>query len=242
MTTPTNGYPADWTAGEYNPSDHFMQIDRYDRKTSKKVPADYLNVQQRTVWFIRDQRAMIVSGIAKVPYTIQTEIVEIDRQQGWAHFKTYIRDVLGNEVTMYGSESAADFGDFIEKASTKSVGRALAILGYGTAQAIELDEGEERPVDAPVERPAQTQRAPQPQRPAQSATQQPVQQRPTQPQNGEAMATDRQITSIRKLCLALNRTEPDLATLTFAAARELLTELSHAYSEQRNASASGERR
>ena len=38
-----------------------------------------------------------------------------------------------------------------EKAETKAVGRALAMLGYGTQFAPELDEGE-RIVDSPVER------------------------------------------------------------------------------------------
>ncbi len=54
-------------------------------------------------------------------------------------------------VTAYGSESARDFPDYIEKASTKSLGRALLALGYGAAFAPEMDEGE-RIVDAPIER------------------------------------------------------------------------------------------
>lgn len=51
--------------------------------------------------------------------------------------------------------------------------------------------------------------------------------------NSEAMVTDRQQTSIHKLCTALGRSEPDYRTLTFIAARELLTQLSMAYSESR---------
>lgn len=53
------------------------------------------------------------------------------------------------------------------------------------------------------------------------------------PPNG--LAHERQVASIRKLCTALRRDEPDFATLTFNDARELLTELSRAYSEQRRA-------
>ena len=49
----------------------------------------------------------------------------------------------------YGSESVKDFGDYLEKAETKAVGRALAMLGYGTQFAPELDEGD-RIVDSPV--------------------------------------------------------------------------------------------
>jgi hypothetical protein len=54
--------------------------------------------------------------------------------------------------------------------------------------------------------------------------------------NQEAMATDRQQMSIKKLCTALNQEIPNLASLTFNQARELLTQLSHTYSEARPAS------
>ncbi len=43
---------------------------------------DYLNVQNRLLWFIRDQRAFISGGLARVPYVIQTELVEMDREVG----------------------------------------------------------------------------------------------------------------------------------------------------------------
>jgi hypothetical protein len=54
--------------------------------------------------------------------------------------------------------------------------------------------------------------------------------------NQEAMATDRQLTSIRKLCTALNQNLPNFENMTFNQAREMLTQLSHAYSEARPAS------
>lgn len=136
-------YPNGWgtLAAEYDPNKNLMQL----------KGRDYLNVQNRLLWFIRDQRAIIAAGLATHAHVIQTELVELDRAQGFAHFKTYVRDALGNEATMYGSESAKDFGDYAEKASTKSLGRALLALGYGTAFAPEMDEGE-RVVDAPRER------------------------------------------------------------------------------------------
>lgn len=62
---------------------------------------------------------------------------------------------------------------------------------------------------------------------------------PVRPNTSGAPATDRQITSIRKLCTALNRPQPDTTTMTFTAARELLTELSHAYNDARHAAANG---
>jgi hypothetical protein len=223
-TTPR--FPSNWRIGQdFDPNDHLIQL----------KGRDYLNVQSRLLWFIRDQRALIAEGLGTVPYTIQTELVELDRGQGWAHFKTYVRDVLGNEATMYGSESKYDFPDFIEKASTKSLGRALAMLGYGTAFAPEIDEGE-RVVDAPVQQ----------QRPASIAAQPlpaPMQRQQVARSAGAVVAsdqavpaTDKQIASIRKLCVALGREEPNLDGLTLAAARDLLSQLNRDYAEARQAS------
>ena len=43
------------------------------------------------------------------------------------------------------------FPDYIEKAETGAMGRALAMCGYGTLQAWEFDE-QERSADTPVEK------------------------------------------------------------------------------------------
>src|SRR5262249_37755736 len=146
--------------------------------------------------------------------------------------KTYVRDVLGNESTMYGSESAKDFGDFAEKASTKSLGRALLALGYGTAFAPEMDEGE-RVVDAPVERKrAGTRSASEPVARPMAATPAPAQRSAP---NAEPLATEQQLRSISKLCEALGRPEPE-PELTLAQARELISQLSGEYQRMRRAS------
>lgn len=146
---------------------------------------------------------------------------------------------------MYGSESAKDFADYAEKASTKSVGRALLALGYGTAFAPEMDEGD-RVVDTPQrhapaqarERQPQVVRETPPSREAPAARElTPVRASvPTgEPAGGEAMATEKQVASIRKLCEALGKPEPE-GTLTYARARELLTQLSGEYQRTRRAS------
>jgi hypothetical protein len=224
-------FPANWhIAADYDPNNHLMQL----------KGRDYLNVQNRLLWFIRDQRAFISGGLARVPYVIQTELVELDREGGFAHFKTYVRDVLGNESTMYGSESAKDFGDFAEKASTKSLGRALLALGYGTAFAPEMDEGE-RVVDAPVERkraPARNASASEPAAhtvPAASASAPAQRKAPTSVATGEQMATEQQLRSISKLCEALGKPEPEPG-LALVQARELISQLSGEYQRMRRAS------
>jgi hypothetical protein len=213
-------FPANWhIAADYDPNNYLMQL----------KGRDYLNVQNRLLWFIRDQRAFISGGLARVPYVIQTEQVELDREAGFAHFKTYVRDVLGNESTMYGSESAKDFGDFAEKASTKSLGRALLALGYGTAFAPEMDEGE-RVVDSPVERKRTGTRSTI--EPAARPVAAPAQRSAP---SAEPLATEQQLRSISKLCEALGKPEPEPG-LTLAQARELISQLSGEYQRMRRAS------
>lgn len=230
-------FPQNWRiAADYDPNQHLMNL----------KGRDYLNVQNRLLWFIRDQRALIVAGLAAVPYVVRTELVEMDREGGWAHFKTYVRDVLGNEATMYGSEAAQDFGDFAEKASTKSLGRALLALGYGTAFAPEIDEGD-RVVDTPMERAkrgamhVQAAGAPTefPASPA-AAAQASV---PAAPRalgsasagTSELPATEQQVVSIHKLCAALGKSEPEPG-LTYPQARQIITQLSAEYQRARRAS------
>src|SRR5512146_3148700 len=222
-------YPGHWRiAADYDPHQHLMNL----------KGRDYLHVQNRLRRFIRAQRDFIVRGLATTSHVVRTELVEQDREAGYAHFKTYVRDVLGTEATMYGSESAKDFGDYAEKASTKSLGRALLALGYGTAFAPEMDEGD-RIVDTPVERrrsapaarvspvAAQTAPAASPNAPATKAS--------AAKGTDEPAASEQQLVSIRKLCVALGKPEPD-SSLTYAEARQLISQLSTEYQRSRRAS------
>lgn len=114
----------------FDPKEHLMNL----------KGKDYLQVMWRLVWFRED----------KPNWSIETEPVQLT--DTGARFRATIKDETGRTVqTGYGSETARDFGDFYEKAETKAVGRALAMLGYGTQfTALELDEGE-RIVDSPAE-------------------------------------------------------------------------------------------
>jgi hypothetical protein len=228
-THPQPQYPGNWRiAADYDPNQHLMNL----------KGRDYLNVQNRLLWFIRDQRDFIVRGLATTSYVIRTELVEQDREAGYAHFKTYVRDVLGNEATMYGSESAKDFADYAEKASTKSLGRALLALGYGTAFAPEMDEGD-RIVDTPVERrrsaPAARVSPVAAQTASTSPDTTPVTKTSTAKGTDEPAASEQQLVSIRKLCVALGKPELD-SPLTYAEARQLISQLSTEYQRSRRAS------
>lgn len=59
----------------------------------------------------------------------------------------------GAVATGYGSETQGDFGDFLEKAETKAIGRALAALGFGTQFCDDFDEGGSV-TDSPIARSA----------------------------------------------------------------------------------------
>lgn len=100
----------------------------------------YLQVMWRLVWF-REEHP---------DWNIDTKMEHYDPTTQHAIFSAKIYDNNGVQKSAgYGSESVKDFRDYIEKAETKAIGRALAMLGYGTQFAPELDEGE-RIVDSTV--------------------------------------------------------------------------------------------
>lgn len=112
----------------FNPKDHLIDL----------KGKQYLQVMWRLVWF-REEKPL---------WNIETHLEQLTENH--AVFSAKICDENGiQKASGYGSESVKDFRDFIEKAETKAIGRALAMLGYGTQFAPELDE-ENRIVDSPV--------------------------------------------------------------------------------------------
>src|SRR5690348_2703033 len=106
MAVELKAYPAGWLNEEqYRPEQHLSRA----RRSSEKD--DYLAVAQRIVWFLREQRQMIAAGLATVPFVLKAEVIEVNHQAGYAIFRGVARDVLGNEVEDFGSESKADFSD-----------------------------------------------------------------------------------------------------------------------------------
>lgn len=106
---------------------------------------DYLEVKFRLVWF-REEHP---------DWAIETEILSATENSAYA--RAIIKDEEGRVIaTSHKFETKQGFHDFIEKAETGAIGRALALIGYGTQFcADELDEGD-RIVDSPVEQKAAT--------------------------------------------------------------------------------------
>lgn len=102
--------------------------------------ADYLEVKWRVYW-LRTQHPDAV---------ITTEL--ISHENTVAVFKAHVSIPGGGSATGWGSEGYDDFRDYLEKAETKALGRALAALGFGTQFTPDFDfaEGQEKVVDAPV--------------------------------------------------------------------------------------------
>ena len=104
----------------------------------EKTEADYLPVAARIAWFRKDH-----------PYwSIVTDIEQLADKA--VVMKATIKDMQGTVIaTARKKETEAGFPDYIEKAETGAIGRALAMCGYGTLQAPEFDE-QERLADTPV--------------------------------------------------------------------------------------------
>lgn len=102
---------------------------------------EYLEVKWRLLWLRTEHPDA----------TIETELVRLEDND--AVFKARVSLPDGGSATGWGSESAGDFRDFLEKAETKAIGRALAALGYGTqfCQDHEFGAADARVVDAPVD-------------------------------------------------------------------------------------------
>lgn len=101
----------------------------------------YLQVAYRLVWF-REEHP---------DWTIRTEMVHYTSD--FAVVRAEVADPTGTVLaTGHKAESKDGWGDFLEKAETGAIGRALAILGYGTQFDPGLDEGE-RLADSPMASP-----------------------------------------------------------------------------------------
>jgi hypothetical protein len=228
----------------FNPSEHIMQI------KSEHGTRDYLPVQWRLVWF----RSTCPHG------SIETEMLHLDldrdteeetlvwnaerrrnekiakHAKGFVIFRAVVKDGQGGIATGTKSEKAASFPDFIEKAETGAIGRALAALGYGTQfTGDEWDEAH-RIVDSPVDR--QSALAPKNGNNASKEVGKPLASNGpahlTSEQEAESPVSEQQLSSIRKLCEHLSKPEPEnITSLTFLSARKVIQQLTTEYKEAR---------
>jgi len=111
------------------------------RYLTKVSGSDYLEVKWRLLWLRQ----------VHPEASIETELVTHDGQA--AIFKAKVTIPGGGSSTGWGSEQYGDFRDYIEKAETKALGRALAALGFGTQFCNDFAFGadQNRVVDAPVD-------------------------------------------------------------------------------------------
>jgi hypothetical protein len=122
-------------ANAFDPSSYMRQL------RGRSGPQDYLDVRYRVLWLRRDHpNAEIVTEHVRIDDTI-------------AIFKATVTLPDGGKATGYGSETTGDFPDYIEKAETKALGRALNALGFG-AQFVEAEDEDQSQVRPVPPRPA----------------------------------------------------------------------------------------
>jgi len=104
------------------------------------VETDYLPVAPRIAWFRKEHP----------DWSIITEAVMLAEKA--VVMKAIIKNPEGRVIaTAQKKETEIGVPDYIEKAETGAIGRALAMCGYGTLQAPDFDEGE-RLSDSPIEK------------------------------------------------------------------------------------------
>jgi hypothetical protein len=106
------------------------------RHLSKLNGKDYLEVKWRLLWLRSEHPEAAVS----------TELVK--HESSLALFRAHVSLPEGGEAAGWGSETANDVPHHIEAAETKSLGRALAALGYGTQFCDDFDLPREAPAGA----------------------------------------------------------------------------------------------
>ena len=118
------------------------EIEQYLRSQIIRVRGgtEYLPVQARVHWF----RTLNPLG------RVETEMVVFDPNAQIAVFRASVYNSDGKLLaTATKMETAKGFADYLEKAETGAIGRALALAGYGTQFAPELLETDDAPPTEP---------------------------------------------------------------------------------------------
>ena len=117
----------------------------------------YLPVRRRVGWMRGEPDPHPDWTIDTIPEKIVEGTFKGSKVEGgYARIRANVFNSEGRLIaTGTKTEYSERFLDFVEKAETGAIGRALAVAGYGTEAAIDLDEGleKERIADAPVAAP-----------------------------------------------------------------------------------------
>lgn len=112
---------------QFEPRAHIRQLH------GKGGPTEYLDARWCIAW-LRDEAP---------DSQIETELIEVN--DDFAFFKATVTRIVDGEIrgraSGHGSETAGDFKDYIEKAETKAVRRALNALGYSVEAANFEEDG-----------------------------------------------------------------------------------------------------
>lgn len=107
---------------------------------------DYLLIAHRLLWLNDDFKN----------FTIDTNVLQVTEDYAVVRAEVKLLDETGKVIrsaTASKRETKSDFADFLEKAETGSVGRALAMIGIGTQFAQQDMEEGMRLADAPLDPP-----------------------------------------------------------------------------------------
>lgn len=125
------------------------KFDVYTTKKGTELPLmnlkgkPYMQVAQRLVWFTEEAES----------YSIETSFPLLTSEETVAHVVVKVFDksnALVKSASATKREDKKSFADHTEKAETGAIGRALAMLGFGTQFAIaDLEEGD-RLADSPI--------------------------------------------------------------------------------------------
>ena len=120
-------------------------------KTNKGTELPLMNLKGKPYLQVAHRFVMLNDDTQR--FVIKTEFPVLTSEETVCHAHVIICNEIGEAVrqaTGTKRETKKDFADHTEKAETGAIGRALAMLGYGTQFAVQdMDEGE-RLADAPV--------------------------------------------------------------------------------------------
>lgn len=120
-------------------------------KTEKGTELPLVNLKGKSYLMVAHRLQWLAETVPS--YVIETKIIQNDTTSATVQSKVSLLDNTGKltrQATATKTESKQDFNDFLEKAETAAIGRALAMLGFGTQHALsDLDEGS-RIVDTPL--------------------------------------------------------------------------------------------